>query len=53
MIGPPPYSPELNPCEQFWDLIKDEIGFALKQTLSGKIIRHKKLVGSYQEAMLR
>jgi transposase len=21
----PPYSPELNPCEQAWDAIKDEI----------------------------
>jgi hypothetical protein len=24
----PPYSPELNPCEQFWDILKDTEGFA-------------------------
>lgn len=26
IIDLPPYNPELNPCEQLWDLIKDEIG---------------------------
>lgn len=26
IIDLPPYSPELNPCEQLWDLVKDEIG---------------------------
>jgi len=26
IIDLPPYSPELNPCEQLWDLIKDPIG---------------------------
>lgn len=25
IIDLPPYSPELNPCEQLWDIIKDEI----------------------------
>jgi transposase len=25
LVDLPPYSPELNPCEQVWDLIKDEI----------------------------
>lgn len=24
----PPYSPELNPCEQLWDILKDTEGFA-------------------------
>jgi transposase len=24
LIDLPPYSPELNPCEQLWDIIKDE-----------------------------
>ena len=24
----PPYSPELNPCEQLWDVLKDTEGFA-------------------------
>ncbi len=26
LLDLPAYSPELNPCEQLWDLIKDEIG---------------------------
>lgn len=26
IIDLPPYSPELNPCEQLWDLIKDRLG---------------------------
>lgn len=26
VIDLPPYNPELNPCEQLWDLVKDEIG---------------------------
>ncbi len=26
IIDLPPYNPELNPCEQLWDRIKDEIG---------------------------
>jgi hypothetical protein len=26
IIDLPPYCPELNPCEQLWDMIKDEIG---------------------------
>jgi transposase len=26
IIDLPPYSPELNPCEQLWDLIKDALG---------------------------
>ena len=25
-IDLPPYNPELNPCEQLWDLVKDGIG---------------------------
>ena len=35
MISLPPYSPELNPCEQLWDVIKDTEGFvnALFQTI--------------------
>ena len=24
----PPYSPELNPCEQLWDVLKDTEGFS-------------------------
>lgn len=26
IVDLPPYSPELNPCEQLWDQVKDEIG---------------------------
>lgn len=26
IIDLPPYSPELNPCEQLWDLIKEQLG---------------------------
>jgi transposase len=33
IIDLPPYSPELNPCEQLWDLIKDEIGNRVYDTI--------------------
>lgn len=26
IVNLPPYSPELNPCEQLWDIVKDSIG---------------------------
>jgi transposase len=26
IIDLPPYSPEFNPCEQLWDIVKDDIG---------------------------
>jgi transposase len=32
-ISLPPYSPELNPCEQMWDMIKDQIGNRVYQTI--------------------
>jgi transposase len=25
IIDLPPYTPELNPCEQLWDIVKDDI----------------------------
>ena len=28
VVSLPPYSPELNPCEQLWDVLKDSEGFA-------------------------
>ena len=28
IVSLPPYSPQLNPCEQLWDVIKDTEGFA-------------------------
>jgi transposase len=33
IIDLPPYSPELNPCEQLWDLIKDQIGNRIFDTI--------------------
>ena len=33
IIDPPPYSPELNPCEQLWDIVKDDIGNRMFQTI--------------------
>lgn len=26
IVDLPPYNPELNPCEQLWDIVKDDIG---------------------------
>ncbi len=34
IIDLPPYSPELNPCEQLWDLVKDETCNQVHATLS-------------------
>lgn len=34
IIDLPPYSPELNPCEQLWDLIKDELGNRVFKTIT-------------------
>ena len=28
IVSLPPYSPELNPCEQLWDVLKDTEGFS-------------------------
>lgn len=33
IIDLPPYSPELNPCEQLWDIVKDDIGNRVFQTI--------------------
>lgn len=33
IIDLPPYSPELNPCEQLWDLIKDALGNRVYDTI--------------------
>lgn len=32
-IDLPPYSPELNPCEQLWDIVKDSIGNRVFETI--------------------
>lgn len=34
IIDLPPYSPELNPCEQLWDIIRDQIGNRLFSTIT-------------------
>jgi transposase len=33
IIDLPPFSPELNPCEQLWDLVKDRIGNRVFETI--------------------
>jgi len=33
IVDLPPYSPELNPCEQLWDIVKDDIGNRVFQTI--------------------
>lgn len=33
IIDLPPYSPELNPCEQLWDIVKDDIGNRVFETI--------------------
>ena len=34
IIDRPPYSPELNPCEQLWDIIKDDIANRIYATVA-------------------
>jgi transposase len=41
----PPYSPELNPCEQLWDVIRDSEGFANALFKSIKKMRQALLPG--------
>jgi transposase len=33
IVDLPPYSPEHNPCEQLWDLVKDELGNRIFSTI--------------------
>lgn len=33
IIDLPPYNPELNPCEQLWDIVKDELGNQVFETI--------------------
>ena len=30
----PPYTPELNPCEQLWDIVKDDIADRICNTVT-------------------
>ena len=34
IIDLPPYSPELNPCEQLWDIVKDDIANRIHVTVA-------------------
>jgi transposase len=34
IIDLPPYTPELNPCEQLWDLVKDELANRIYATIT-------------------
>lgn len=34
IIDLPPYSPELNPCEQLWDMVKDDIANRIYATVA-------------------
>lgn len=36
IVGLPPYSPELNPCEHLWDIVKDEIANKVFPTTSNR-----------------
>jgi transposase len=33
IIDLPPYSPELNPCEQLWDIVVNDIGNRVFETI--------------------
>ena len=45
----PPYSPELNPVERFWQDLKDHIAFHLHQTLSALKQRVQEKLQSYTD----
>ena len=34
LIDLPPYSPELNPCEQLWDILKDDLANQVHQSIA-------------------
>lgn len=56
IIDLPPYNPELYPCEQLWDIIKDEIGnrlFATVEELREATIPALKRYWDDAAAMLR
>ena len=45
----PPYSPELNPIERFWEDLKDHLAFDLHQTLSALRQRAGEKLRSYTD----
>lgn len=34
IIDLPPYSPELNPCEQLWDILKDDLANRVHESIT-------------------
>jgi transposase len=49
LIFLPPYSPELNPIERFWEDLKDHLAFDLHQTLSELKERVNEKLHSYTD----
>lgn len=49
LIFLPPYSPELNPVERFWEDLKDHLAFHLHQTLSELKERVSEKLHSYTD----
>jgi len=49
LIFLPPYSPELNPIERFWEDLKDHLAFDLHQTLSELRERISEKLHSYTD----
>lgn len=49
LIFLPPYSPELNPIERFWEDLKDHLAFDLHQTLSELKERVNQKLHSYTD----
>lgn len=45
----PPYSPELNPVERFWEDLKDHVAFHLYETLSALKQRVREKLASYTD----
>ena len=45
----PPYSPELNPIERFWQDLKDHVAFHLYETLSELKRRAQEKLDSYTD----
>jgi hypothetical protein len=49
LIFLPPYSPELNPVERFWEDVKDPLAFHLHETLSALRQRIQEKLQSYTD----
>ena len=49
IVDLPPYSPELNPCEQLWDILKDDIANRVFPTISKLRVGMKATLRRYWE----